>query len=937
MRTRKTICILLACAALLLSACNVGIEVPGVSSAESSAPAEISADHGTVSQIEPVSITESSNTESEDIQASYETDPALRMTEIMAINTVTAADSNGRYLPWIEIENVSSHAVQLSEYWIEIDGRSQFALPEYSLASGAYYVLFCEELAQRGSIELVHGDLTSDYCRYTCSGSDFSYLCAEGVETATPTPGYKNVRGADVIVFSEIAAINNVYPVKDGAASPFIELYNPAGEDIALGSYYISADPDDRYAAKLPDITAKSGEFTVINCKSIGFEMPIYGGTLYLTRNDGVLGASAAYPSAKKNHSYCSDGTWQRPSPGYPNTEDGRTAYAFARTGLVINEIIASNTKYNAKDGEYYDLLELKNTGSAEIELSDYYVTDTQKDLKKYNLPSKKLAPGELYVVVCTGTAGKYCPIGLSGDGEQLVISRKDGTISDVLEFPYIPTDRSWGRSSKEFVYFATPSIGSENGSGFTSLSAKPESSMESGFYDGPFDVTLGGKGNIYYTLDSSRPTEKSKLYKGETISITKNTTLRAFCKDGEKIASDIVTFNYFINEIDLSLPVIKMSVVDKDFYGSDGIYTNYKGKNEIEGHIALYVDGKEEFSVNCGVKIAGQYSRKYPKKSYQVKFRAKYGNAKLKYDVFEDGEITEFNALVLRSGSEDYEFTMMRDEVVGSMVADYARETLVQKYRPCNLYINGDYIGVYYIREKINQDFVASYWDVDPDTVSILQSHYYIERGPNGGWTELNKYIQNHDLKTDAEFEYICEHFCIESLIDYQIFYTWADNRDEGNTRLCRSPDYDGGRWHYIFYDSDMAFGLYLQKKNPSTADFLFGTLTAKSGHHNALIYKLLHNNKTFREMFLNRLEELCTTAFTNEEAVGHIAAIRDAIDHDMQYTKYGVSYKSWKVYVPRMIEYVTDRADVLRKEFSALLKLSKSDIKKYFPTYEP
>lgn len=39
--------------------------------------------------------------------------------------------------------------------------------------------------------------------------------------------------------------------------------------------------------------------------------------------------------------------------------------------------------------------------------------------------------------------------------------------------------------------------------------------SHESGFYDEPFDLTLSGRGKIYYTLDGSVPTEKSRLYKG--------------------------------------------------------------------------------------------------------------------------------------------------------------------------------------------------------------------------------------------------------------------------------------------------------------------------------------------------------------------------------------------------------------------------------------
>ncbi len=864
---------------------------------------------------------------------SAEETPALCITELMVHNRFCIANGEGKYLPWIEIFNGSSEKVMLGEYTLNIENCSH-ALPDRFLEAGEYFLFFVEELPAKGKLVLKHAEKITDEVIYLNEKVDFSFITENGSETEMPTPGYAGVKSADTLIFSEIMPLNTAYPV-DGVAGAYIELYNPGTTGINLENFWLSDRTDDRYLCRLPAVVLGAGEYLALPCEgALHFALSVFESTLYLTRNDGVLAASVNYPKAEKNLSYC-EGNWQKPSPGYPNTEEGMLLYAVSRKGLLINEVLPANTKYYAQSGKYYDLVELKNTGNETLQLADYYISDSHKNLKKYRLPEKELKPGELYVVVCTGTEGRDCPFKLSSEGELLIVSNKEGKISDVLEFPSVPVNRSWGRSGNDLVYFAVPSIGRENGSGFRTISEEPKADRQSGFYDAAFEVTLSGKGEIHYTLDGSRPTLQSPKYDGRKIAVNQNTTIRALAAEGEKIESGDVTFNYFINALDVELPVVKLSVLHEDMYGSEGIYTDYKNyEKEIEGHVAFYVDGKEEFSVNCGVKLFGNYSRVYTKKSFHLKFKSEYGCSSLKYDVFGDGSVTEFENIVLRSGSQDHNRTMMRDEFASGTVLDYCPSLLAQNYRPVNLYINEEYIGIYYFREKINEDFVAYHWKVSPGSVTIIENMNYVEKGSAGEeWFDLYRFIKNNDLTVEENYRYICDRMSIDSIIDYHIVYCWADNRDSGNTRLCKSDQYDDGKWHFIYYDSDLGFGIYLQD-DPSTAHYLYGTEAASWRYPNTLIRKLLMNEE-FKEQFLKRLSELCDKAFAPETVAERIEGLRQAISHDMQFVRsgYGIKKESWeKITMPQLVSYTADRAKNLEQEFSDLLNLSEQERRKYF-----
>ena len=90
-------------------------------------------------------------------------------------------------------------------------------------------------------------------------------------------------------------------------------------------------------------------------------------------------------------------------------------------------------------------------------------------------------------------------------------------------------------------------------------------------------------------------------------------------------------------------IPVVNITVNKNDLYNpSTGIYVEGPGYEEEwphmgsnywqpwtkEAHVEFFdnKEGKEGFSVDCGLKIFGGFSRAEAKKSFRLKFRGKYG-----------------------------------------------------------------------------------------------------------------------------------------------------------------------------------------------------------------------------------------------------------------------------------------------------------------------
>lgn len=886
-----------------------------------------------------------------DDSAKKESDPALEISELMALNTAGVTDEDGNYCGWIEIHNRREQEVALGEYTLEYNGRT-YDLPDITLAGGGYQLIYCSgkgsglsasfTLGSSGKIVLRHGELLTHELSYVNRNINHSYVAAIGAETNLPTPGYGEVKAADRLIISEVMSNNSVTPI-DGKMVDYIELYNDGTQPIDLSKYYISEKEEKLFDVRMEERTLQPGEYLVLSRDNgLPFGLSKDGGSLFITREDGVLVASAAFDAMSGGQVWLHErGITEEPSPGYPNTREGMHTAICSREGLVISEVITSNGSYSKLGKEYYDLVELWNSSDAEIDLSEYYFSDSKNELLKYQLPKITLAPGEYYTFHCTGTAklADTAHISLSSLGEKIYLSKADGSFSDALSLPAMPYNVSYGRGEGAMYFFKTPSFGKENGRGCLTVADAPAVTLTPGQYSGTQRVSLTGEGKIYYTLDGARPTTSSQVYQGEVIEISSTMAIRAFAVQDGAINSDVVTYNYLIDIPDYELPVLKISVNDDDMFGSSGIYTKYTSGREKECSVALFADGKEEFSVNCGIKISGASSVKFDKKSFQLKFKAKYGTSKLRYKMFDNLEIDEFDSLVVRSGSQgmmSYR-TFFNDELVTSLALQSPTmpDVLAQSYRPCNLYINGEYWGIYFIREKIDEDFIAAHTGVSPESVAVIQWSTTLKCGSSDlGWKELYKYATTHDMTDEAAYRRVADQLCLESLVDAFIMRIWASDRDSGNMRAWKSTEGDG-KWRFLLYDCDIS----MENVGGQVSYMFVGSKQAQTQK----LLRALMKNSEFRALMLERFELHCSTTIAPETTRARFDALEAQLLHDMPYNiarwknakePCHSSVSNWQARVERARGRYTPQSylDSIKVQFVTELKLTPDEVRKAF-----
>lgn len=753
--------------------------------------------------------------------------------------------------------------------------------------------------------------------------SDFDNIVDHDPAVTTqpgPDPGYEATQ-YDLYISEVMAENNGLYL---GTDADWIELGNREEHVVSLNGYYLTDNMEKPNAFPLSGhVIAENGFVIVLLSKDAPFHLSTDGETVYLTCN-GEIVDQLTYSEEIGDHSASSDGILPYATPGYANTQEGYDLYLANVTlpDLIFSEAVSSNTKYSPQNGQYYDFVELQNRSDKAISLSGYYLTDKRSDLMRYALPEVTLGAGEYYVVYCSGlTDAGHAPFKISSSGETLYLSDGD-TLLDILKVPGdLEQDKSYGRNGNRYVYMEQATPGTQNVTGYAARVSIPVPNITPGLYANAISVELSGEGTIYYTLDGSRPTERSKVYSGP-ISLNNVTTIRTFAvKEGR--VSDIGEYTYLVG-IEHTLPVVYVSLPQESLRGDGGVITNVSKTIEKECVLSLYEDGEMKFSVPCGFRLHGNDSRKGAKQNFQLRFRSEYGPGKLHYKLFDDLDITQFDSLLLKGGSEDYPYAVLRDEFCTGIV-NGRTHLYVLACKPCVLYLGDQYWGIYYLRERFSDDYVADHFDVSAKSVDLLFSYGGVQSGSAKDYNALLSYVRNHDLSKDEYCDYVTERIDVLSLMDWYICRSYVGDKDVANIRYFRSTEYDG-KWRWMYFDLDWAFWHTTDK--PITS-FI------KNDDHNILMYNLLKNKK-MRDTFLKRYAELLDS-FLNEEFITaeldrYVAFMEPEMELDR--ARWGYTVAGWKNAVKKMYDYVKDgaRTKNVLTDIKSYFGLSDEQMKSYF-----
>ena len=499
---------------------------------------------------------------------------------------------------------------------------------------------------------------------------------------------------------------------------------------------------------------------------------------------------------------------------------------------------------------------------------------------------------------------------------------------------PALPLDRSYGRNDEgKERYFEAFTAGKSNGTGYTRIAGRPEIEVPSQGFTEPFSVSIRGERPIYYTLDGSIPTSKSKLYTGP-VQITETCCLRAVSMGEDAVPSRVVSATYRADCGEYALPTLTVSLPDGYLKGGAFALLNHTEDRSLAvPAVATLLDpeGKELFSRDCGLGISGQTSRGRTYRGWKLKFKGLYGG-NLKEKVFPDSDHDVFDSLNLRVGSS---FNPTHDALGTLMGEESMPAVLCQHERPVYLFIQDRPYGVYYLRDNINPLFVSTRLGGSEEQVDIIYRAYTVEEGSGEDWKALMEYCRNHDLSREENYAYVTSQVNTESFIDYYIWRAYTGDTDFPNFRVARCRDGKDSRWHLIMYDLDWAF----QEKNKTKIGLKNYAFTAyDSAKRNNLALTAMLKNETFRQLFLERLALHTRETFDSERMNGLLDQILNEVMPDMPSTWKirGTKVSKWKGDAEEIRRFIgsgkTDRRNQMLKEAKVYFQLSDEEMKERF-----
>lgn len=764
-----------------------------------------------------------------------------------------------------------------------------------------------------------------------------------------------------LLVISEVLLSGDGTPYR-GLLCDAVEIYNRSNETVDTAGWYLTDNENPlRYA--LPSRALAPGECIVLLCDRQSGEWHTdfglsTGETVRLTGPDYRYSEPVTCVSAGDGCSLLrqEDGDGEvsyrsgEVSMGYENTETGRRQFEAASmlSGLQISEILTGNTKYlRGPYGTCSDWVELYNASDEPISLAGWYLSDDPDELRKGALPETTILPGEYYVVFLSKNAESLLagyavlPFGLSSSGDRLYLFHEDdgkGIVTDSVFIPSLPTNTSYGRPTggQSFAVLSTVTPGSANGAE-AALSAAPVAMTAQGVYNdvSSLDVILSGAGTIYYTTDCSEPTTASNVYNG-SIHLTATTVIRAICYESGKAPSRILDLTYLINE-GHTLPVASLVTTPEnlwDYY--TGIYVegprasaefphvgaNYWQQWEKEASVSLFETDGSGFSSPCGIRIFGAYSRALAMKSFSCFFRSLYGNSSLQYPLFGEEGLDSYEAFIFRNTGQDFAKARMRDPLLTDLLSS-ATDVPSQKNRPVVLYLNGEFWGVYYIREKINENYVAGNYNVSQEQVDLTRAN----GTTSSAYQALISYVRSHNLSDPDAYAYVASKIDIEEYIDYIIAEIYIANTDNGNIKFFCTEE---GKWTWIIYDVDQSFR---SAEFNTVAEHLNPNGTGSEDRFSTALINGLLRNEGFREQFLRRFAWQIQNVWAPERVIAAIDAYEQAILPEMQRdcAKWGGSVSNWQSQVNALRTFAERRANYVISHVKSYFSLSDADLRTY------
>ena len=781
--------------------------------------------------------------------------------EIVSSNDSVYEDRFNEFNDWIEIKNLSTDSLNLEGFWISDDINDIFKwnIPSLVVPPNSFEILFC---SGKNILDSGRGTIWQTIID---EGADWKYAYNGGTYTIP-----QNWR-------DNSATLN--WP-----------------ESVSGFGY---GDDDD--ATIIPPTSG----LAIRKIFYIGSISDILSSKLHIDYDDGFIAYINGVEIARDNV----NGSFPSLSI-LANSDHEASMY----TDELPSEFVVDNWQEILIQGWNVIAIQVHNRSETSSDMTVIPFLSVEYEMEVNEENNYYVSPILSDVLISQPIGHYHTNFKLDGDGEQLILSDQSGSIIDSISFLNIPTNLSYGRMLDDhnlWKYFEQPSPMSDNlGPSYQGIVEPPVLSISGGFYSTGQEITIldyQEEIQIRYTLNGSMPQINDDLFDRAVLDDQLILRVRSF-RDGY-LPSKTVTNSYFNENLFRGLPIVSLISDSNNFFGvdsgllvpgeeaangfpffganwwSDCPHSNMREYGCLDWEHPVHIELFEQdmslgFKLDAGMQIHGHWMRGMPQKAIAIYARNKYGSGIIEHQIFPNLQINQYKNILLRPSGNDQSSTMIRDGI-GAMVArdinlDY------QEHRQSVLYINGNYWGIYNIREKINEHYIANHHNINFEDLDIIENSYgtWANYGDTDKWHNMRNFLIQNDMTQENNYFIADSLIDMDSWINYLVLELYAGNNDwiGGNYKRWYTPE---SKWRFILQDLDAGFNQYPEQYNPPE-ESIFENTALNGGFHE--YFQLIVNSK-FKNQFINTFADLLNTSFKPDYLTNIVDSLSQIIEQEMPY----------------------------------------------------
>ncbi|MFN3196750.1 MAG: lamin tail domain-containing protein [Chlorobiota bacterium] len=763
------------------------------------------------------------------------------------------------------------------------------------------------------------------------------------------------------IRINEICSSNNGNFFDEKFDTPdWIELYNYSDEPVNLSNWSISDQSDYSSAWQLPDTIIQPGGYFVVcasdravnNAKSSSIISNGVSNVLYNFEDQlsfiNIKVEDDFIFEVDYNSFKCELNPHKKLSLGgilikdklapksrmigffnYPN--EGRQVFVHSRDqeevyrGVehISDRIKLSENSYvveKVRDSIYYRVIDEERNVilnkkyiipfEDEAFLGFTILTHDIEDFDTLNINSMKLNGKELKVnefetINFHGTniytsENEFChtDFKLSSGGDSLFLFRNN-FLNQSIKTIEISANKTFNVDDNDIMYFGNPTPGYENSEHYKDISRINKELLDVELINN-FDLLDKIDDSYTYSREFETPNRNSNKLVEYTSDTSNFLIVKRFEDDkvdSEQFFLPLIKPNNVINNLIHFHLYTDTSYLYNDF---TGIINQTFSFSKVKAYLAISKNNKLLFRDEIQLRKHGNFSNIWRKQTpfrliFDSDFKVKEKESFFPYR----GEING-SAFVLRNGGDD-EKTMLRSRF--SYHTLKSTNLLAKDYNTVILNLNNRFWGVYNLRERIDDDFLADYHNVSKSDIKSFENDLQLKYGSPVEMIEFNKSLIENKRNSYQSIDSILN---IKNFIDYIFIHTFNIQHDWPHNNVV-AYSY-GEKWHYLATDMDYS---YKYRGAGADIDFINNVFEKNENITTRILHNLLKSNKFVYE-YINRSCDLMNTSFSSNYLVSGFDSLANYFSQfkDIQNQRWPNTLNNWEEDTDEVRTFLRDRA---------------------------